>query len=168
MLASPPPCSAPTSRSIFSVSSSPRGSPTSTRSPSFLSQRATRASTRDSPSCGTTIFDTRSSGGSDPVLTLHLLRQDQGSLHRLGPHLEGLLDERLLIELMPRGRTLRRARRARTADVTQRPASPDHFLESRMHELPGPHVLRLFLQPDDLAQLRVAIERLPQRDGREW
>jgi len=57
MLASTPPCSAPTSRSIFSVSSSTTGSPTSTRSPSFFSHRATRASTTDSPSCGTTILD---------------------------------------------------------------------------------------------------------------
>ena len=51
-----PAWSAPTSRSIFSVSSSTTGSPVSTRSPSFFSQRATRASTTDSPSCGTTML----------------------------------------------------------------------------------------------------------------
>ena len=57
MLARTPPRSALTSRSIFSVSSSTSGSPTATRSPSFFSQRATRASTTDSPSCGTTMLD---------------------------------------------------------------------------------------------------------------
>ncbi len=56
MLAMTPPRSALTSRSIFSVSSSTTGSPTSTRSPSFFSHRATRASTTDSPSCGTTML----------------------------------------------------------------------------------------------------------------
>jgi hypothetical protein len=56
ILARTPPVSAFTSRSIFSVSSSTTGSPISTRSPSFFSQRATRASTTDSPSSGTTMF----------------------------------------------------------------------------------------------------------------
>ena len=55
--ASTPACGAPTSRSILSVSSSTSGSPADTRSPSFFSQRETRASTIDSPSSGTTTFD---------------------------------------------------------------------------------------------------------------
>src|SRR5215207_7901904 len=57
MLTMTPARSALTSRSIFSVSSSTTGSPTSTRSPTFFSHRATRASTTDSPSCGTTMSD---------------------------------------------------------------------------------------------------------------
>ncbi len=51
-----PAFSAPTSRFTLSVSSSTSASPASTGSPSFLSQRATVASTTDSPSEGTTIF----------------------------------------------------------------------------------------------------------------
>ena len=58
MLASTPARSALTSRSIFSVSSSTSASPADTCSPSFFSQRATRASTTDSPSSGTTMFVT--------------------------------------------------------------------------------------------------------------
>ncbi len=54
--ASTPSRSALTSRSIFSVSSSTSGSPTATGSPSFFNHFATRASTTDSPSSGTTIF----------------------------------------------------------------------------------------------------------------
>jgi cell division protein FtsW (lipid II flippase) len=58
MLVSRPARSALTSRSIFSVSSSTSASPRATWSPSFLSQRAMRASTTDSPSSGTTMFTT--------------------------------------------------------------------------------------------------------------
>ena len=54
--ASTPARSALTSRSIFSVSSSTSGSPALTLSPCFFSHFATRASTTDSPSSGTTIF----------------------------------------------------------------------------------------------------------------
>ena len=51
-----PACGAPTSRSILSVSSSTRGSPAETTSPSLRSHLATRASTIDSPTSGTTMF----------------------------------------------------------------------------------------------------------------
>ena len=54
---STPACGALTSRSILSVSSSTSGSPAATASPSFFSHLATRASTIDSPTSGTTIFD---------------------------------------------------------------------------------------------------------------
>jgi len=55
--ASTPACGAATSRSILSVSSSTRGSPMATISPALRSHLATRASTIDSPTSGTTIFD---------------------------------------------------------------------------------------------------------------
>ena len=51
-----PRCGAATSTSTLSVSSSTSGSPAATASPSFFSQRATRASTIDSPTSGTTMF----------------------------------------------------------------------------------------------------------------
>ena len=54
---STPPCGAATSRSTLSVSSSTSGSPTDTTSPSLRSHLATRASTIDSPTSGTTMFD---------------------------------------------------------------------------------------------------------------
>ena len=53
---STPACGAGTSRLTLSVSSSTSGSPRATASPTFFIQRATRASTIDSPTSGTTIF----------------------------------------------------------------------------------------------------------------
>jgi len=56
MRSSTPALGAGTSTSILSVSSSTRGSPAATASPSFLSHRAIRASTTDSPTSGTTML----------------------------------------------------------------------------------------------------------------
>ena len=54
-VASTPATGAGTSRLTLSVSSSTTGSPMATTSPAFFIQRATRASTIDSPTSGTTI-----------------------------------------------------------------------------------------------------------------
>ena len=86
---------------------------------------------------------------------------------RVAVEVERPLDERLLIELVPRRRAFRRARAARAADVAQRTAVADQLLEQRPHELPGAHVLRLFLQPDDVADRWVGVEHLAQRHVRE-
>src|SRR6185436_5428502 len=81
--------------------------------------------------------------------------------------IERPLDDRALIELVPCRRPFRRARTARSADVAERTALAEHLLELRAHELPRPHVLGLFLQPYDVAQRRIAVEHLAQRDDRE-
>ncbi len=57
MRLSTPACGALTSTSILSVSSSTSGSPAATASPSLRSHLATRASTMDSPTSGTTMLD---------------------------------------------------------------------------------------------------------------
>src|SRR3954466_8416960 len=99
MLEMTPLRSALTSRSIFSVSSSTTGSPTSTRSPSFFSQRATRASTTDSPSSGTTMLVIRLAlGGSEAAA--NQLRQHHRAVGGRPVEVEGLFDHPLLIELM--------------------------------------------------------------------
>ena len=64
------PAVAATSRSILSVSSSTSGSPAATASPSFFSHFATRASTIDSPTSGTTIFTGISDLYATPQLDL--------------------------------------------------------------------------------------------------
>src|SRR5688500_15463728 len=152
MLAMTPPFSALTSRSIFSVSSSTTASPTSTRSPSFFSQRATRASTTDSPSSGTTMFVTCLPLGARQAP--HLLGEDHRAVgaigrrgRRMAVEIVSLLHEYFLVQLMPRRRSFRRARAAGAADVAERAAIADHLLEQRAHEFPGAHVLGLFLQP---------------------
>src|SRR4249920_16332 len=158
MRAMTPARSALTSRLIFSVSSSTIGSPISTRSPSFFIQRAMRASSTDSPSCGTTMVIMRVSD---------LLGKNHGRCRRRTghPEVECLLDERRLVQLVPGGRPLRRARVAGAPDVAKRPAIADELLEPRPHEFPRAHVFRLLLEPDDLASRRVPVEDLGQGDA---
>src|SRR5262245_7845862 len=69
---------------------------------------------------------------------------------------------------MPRRRAFRRTRAACPADVAQRPALADQLLEVRPHELPCAHILRLFLQPDDVPGRRVGVEYGAQSDIGEW
>src|SRR4051812_45134074 len=82
--------------------------------------------------------------------------------------IEGLFDEQFLVELMPRGRPFGGAAAAHPADVTQWRATGNQLGEERPHEFPRAHVLRLLLQPDDLAQRRVLRQYLAERDLREW
>src|SRR5258707_15268618 len=68
---------------------------------------------------------------------------------------------------MPRRGALRRAGAARPADVPEGTAISDQLFELRAHELPGTHVLRFLLQPDDVADRGIASEHLVERDLRE-
>src|SRR3954468_7531957 len=72
--------------------------------------------------------------------------------------IERLLDEHLLIELMPGRRPFGRTGAPGAADVAQRRSFGKQFLEERAHELPRPHVLRFFLQPHDILEPRVGAE----------
>src|SRR5690242_19541300 len=82
--------------------------------------------------------------------------------------IEGLLDERPLIQLMPRRRAFRRTRAARSTDVAERAAVANQLLEIRPHELPRADVLGLFLQPHDVANGRITAENFLERESREW
>src|SRR5215212_5686842 len=97
---------APTSTLTLSVSSSTSTSPTLTESPSFLSQWETVASKTDSPNSGTVI--------SIAILT-SLLHDTRGL--GLLVKIEGLLDQRLLVDSIQRCGPLRRAGAFRPADI---------------------------------------------------
>ena len=131
-------------------------------SPCFFSHFATRASTTDSPSSGTTML-VDITGNSlylaeaaattqRPAGRLNLFRQHAIELARLGLRLEYLIDDGALVGGVPARRSFRRARVARAADVAQRMPAVDDRLEHRPRELPRAHVLRLFLDPAHLAQ----------------
>src|SRR5579862_2137102 len=85
---------------------------------------------------------------------------------RLGPE-RGADDAVLLAQV--RGRIpLARARAPRAADVEERDALRLRLLEPVANRPPCAHVLRLFLHPDELAEVRVAGEqrlRLLDREG---
>ena len=129
MRLSTPACGALTSRSILSVSSSTSGSPAATASPSLRSHLATRASTMDSPTSGTTMFDgicaelltvvqaAVASSGSAATATVALD----------GLAAEGLVDEDLLVDARGARRILRpgwRCAAARRAEPCGRPRLP--------------------------------------------
>src|SRR5688500_16016681 len=158
MLARTPARSALTSRSIFSVSNSTSGSPALTLSPCFFSHLATRASTTDSPSSGTTIL-------------VGILIPDPRSLipgpRSLTLGFEHLVDNGALGGSVPARRSFRGARVARPADVAQRPSPIDHLLDQRPREFPRAHVLRLLLHPAHLADAGVASHHLGDQIGRE-
>ncbi len=114
----------------------------------------------------------------DRVETCLPLRTNQGA-HRLGQHHRGRRARgsrgRRPARRAPSGSTDARPRSPSDglelrapADIAERARSPISFLEQRTHELPGAHVLRLFLQPDDVAQRRIAVDHFAQRDVGEW
>src|SRR5687768_9068664 len=174
MVSSTPSCSASTSKLILSVSSSTSGSPDFTSSPSCLSQRPTVASATDSPSSGTCIS----------TATFHLFlsviflvpgasvaRAGGARLRPLGCRLgllqppidvlERRLDYLRVLLFVEARRALGRAGPGWLADVVDRHFAAGHLSEARFHERPGPHVLRLLLDPEDLTQVGVAFEHLP-------
>ena len=68
---------------------------------------------------------------------------------------EGLLDQRLLVERVPRRRALGRAGAARPRDAPDA-AAVGGLEQRRPDEVPDAHVLGLFLDPDDLLGVRIA------------
>ena len=170
-----PACGALTSRSILSVSSSTSGSPAATTSPSWRSHLATRASTIDSPTSGTTILagmgessdwrfvESRVKTGSwagtpttcrQPVscAAFFASRATAGAARRRGRAV-GLLDQRLLIERVPRGRAFGGAGAARPRHAGHGTAFGG-IEQRRADEVPDAHVLGLFLHPDDRLGVR--------------
>src|SRR6185436_9663438 len=159
---STPPCGAETSRSILSVSSSTSGSPTATTSPSRRSHFATRASTMDSPTSGTTILAgiLLCLSARERPACLYYYALIPCPLSLVPGHaraIEGLADERLLIQRVARRRSLGRACTARPCDFTKH-TTARHLGKMRTNEIPRAHVLRLFLHPDNLVRVRVAVE----------
>src|SRR5947209_2426633 len=123
----------------LSVSSSTTGSSRATASPGCFSQRATVASVIDSPRVGTRI-----SAG-------------------IGSRRQRVADEPGLLALVP----LEDAGRGRCGLGTAGEARPfggnvetrQHPLDAAVHEVPGAHILRLLLAPDDLG-VAVALQHL--------
>src|SRR5690606_18616389 len=72
-------------------------------------------------------------------------------------------DGRLLLVVLLQ-RALRRRRALGAADVAHRVAILDQLAQALDHEGPRAHVLRLFLDPEDLLEVRVAIDDVPD-DG---
>src|SRR5262245_55261647 len=136
MRSSTPGCWAETSTSTLSVSSSTSASPTATASPSFFSQRATRASTTDSPISGTVML---------------------GMVHP-GARFERARDELLLILRVPRRRSFG-GTRAAPPRQHGKTTSAGQLLERGPHEVPCAHVLGLFLHPRDLFEVRIRLDR---------
>src|SRR5215211_7501909 len=128
---------APTSRFTLSVSSSTSTSPTLTKSPSFLSQRETVASSTDSPNSGTVIS----------IAILASLLHHAGCL-RLFVEIEGLLDQQLLIDTIKRCGALRRAGTLGSADIMQRHTVLQQQTQMRSQIIPGAHIQRFLLHPD--------------------
>ena len=106
------------------------GSPTATASPSFLSQRATRASTTDSPSWGTTTC-----AGHVCSLCLCLGPRARGARRGSGGGIR-LGHQHPLVDHVPRERPLGRARAARATDVAHGQAAVEQFLEARRGRSP--------------------------------
>src|SRR5579875_349636 len=139
---STPACSAAISTLTLSVSSSTRVSPMATGSPSVLSQVPTTASTTDSPSWGTRI-------------SVGMLLYSECPCPHLGNAGKCLLDQVRLVERVHRLESLGRAGPARPADVAQFLALGQIIAQPPLDEVPGAHIARLLLHPDDLGRVGV-------------
>src|SRR6185312_2888030 len=142
-----PAAGAGTSWVALSVPSSNSGSSTFTNAPSALSQRLMVASVIDSPARGTL---TCSTGMGD-------LRRQRARLrlaaNRVMDHMRRFgrqrgIDEFVLLALVGVVRAGGRAGTGVAAHIGKREAERP---QSRFHELPATHVLRLFLHPEPLA-----------------
>src|SRR3954463_2704608 len=80
---------------------------------------------------------------------------------------EGFGDQLTLLDLVHLGRTDGGAGRRLAADPAEDAALGQLLRQVDRHELPGAHVHRLFLYPDDVGGVRVALELLADLLGRQ-
>src|SRR5215470_19515809 len=135
---------APAGSSVLalSVSSSSRTSSGPTTSPSCFAQRTMTPSVTDSPRLGI-----RTSKGIRPLFLPGPCSAREGVQHEIA--LFGLVD---LVGAR------RRTRGFRAPDIRQRAIAGQDALEAPIHDVPSPHVPRLFLHPENLAPVRVGGE----------
>src|SRR5262249_32391204 len=78
------------------------------------------------------------------------------------------LDQGFLVSGVPGRGTFCRARTSRAANIMQRPASADKRSQQGPHKFPRAHIFWLFLHPQNLSQVWVAIEDRLEIVGRKW
>src|SRR5690606_4130410 len=69
--------------------------------------------------------------------------------------------------MMDRIRTGRRRRRSDAADISNAAVRTCDLPQTRGHERPSAHILRLFLRPNDPGHIRITCDELGDRVARE-